>query len=324
MLNYLKSQENRYWDRTCIAYTKKYFKYLGFLLILAGIITFIVYLSYGVNKRVGQSEYAVVKNKYSTKLHGPMEQGVYNNLTIGDSLYKYTATMQFLDFDIVNAANDPANSYVNCITADGLLISLEVIIQYQYNRDQIIPVIWYSFNDEVTYTDFLTKTIYGIIYEDCAFFFANDYYSKRNIIENKLYENVIALFNKNESGITVFNVQLKNIIFPAAFVDIISTKQHLVQEIQTQYNNRTSLLINANTTYIQAEQQSQITIINANNEANLIEKNANITADNINYKFEKMKDYFSNVKTNFNFKPSELIDYIYSTYAKSGSVYANL
>jgi len=321
MYNYFKPYENTYWDKTCVKYTKIYFKYLSYILVLTSVVTFIVYLVYGVNKRVGQNEYAVVRNKYTTGLYGPMDQGVYNNLTIGDGLYKYTSTMQFLDFD---SSPTSESNYVNCITNDGLIISLEVIIQYQYKRDQIISVMWYLFNDETTYTDFLTKTIYGIIYEDCAFFNANDYYSKRNIIEDKLYETVVTLFNNNTAGITVFNVQLKNIIFPKAFVDIISTKQHLVQEIQTQYNNRTSLLINANTTYIQAVQQSEIIIINANNEANLIEKNANITADNINYKFEKMTEYLSNTKNNFNFKPNELIDYIYSTYAKTGSVYANL
>jgi regulator of protease activity HflC (stomatin/prohibitin superfamily) len=293
---------------------------LAILIGLAGLITFFVYLGNGVNKRVAQNEYAVVKNKYSTRLNGPMEQGVYNNLTIGDEMFKYTATMQFLDFD----ATDSVNGYVNCITMDGLSVSLEVVIQYQYKRNEIIPVIWYFFGDEESYTDFLTKTIYGIIYEDCAFFNANDYYSKRNLIEDKLYENVIGQFNKNNSGINVFNVQLKNIIFPDAFVDIISAKQHLVQEIQTQTNNRTSLLINANTTYIQAKQQAEIVSINAYNEANLIEKNSNVTGDNIIYKFQKLGDYFLNVKVNFNFGPGELIDYIYSTYAKSGTVYANI
>jgi regulator of protease activity HflC (stomatin/prohibitin superfamily) len=324
MVKYIKATENKIWDKQCISWTKRYFCFLGILVAIIGVLTFIVYLSYGVNKRVGQSEYGVVRNKYTTKLHGPMEQGLYNNLTIGDTLYKYTATMQFLDFDTVNAANDPADTYVNCMTADGLLISLEVIIQYQYKRDEIIPVIWYSFNDEGMYTDFLTKTIYGIIYEDCAFFFANDYYSKRNLIENRVFESVTELFNRNESGITVFNVQLKNIIFPKPLVEVISTKQHLVQEIQTQYNNRTSLLINANTTYIQAEQEAQIIVINANNEANLMEKNANTTAENIYYKFQKMTEYFANVEQKFNFKPNDLIDYIYSTYAKTGAVFANL
>ena len=318
MCNYLKPYENKYWDRFCLKNTKNYFKYLGCILLLGGFVTFIIYLAIGVNRRVTQNEYAVIRNKYTTQLYGPMEQGVYNNLTIGDTLYKYTSTMQFLDFD------NTSNSYINCITNDGLIISLEVIIQYEYLRDKIIPVIWYMFNDENTYVDFITKTIYGIIYEDCAFFNANDYYSKRNIIEDKLYETVINLFNNDTSGITVYTVQLKNIIFPKAFVDIISTKQHLVKEIQTQYNNRTSLLIIANTTYIQAIQQSEIVIINANNEANLIEKNANITADNINYKFDKLVEYLSNTQTYFNFKPNELIDYIYSNYAKTGSIYANL
>ena len=37
-----------------------------------------------------------------------------------------------------------------------------------------------------------------------------------------------------------------------------------------------------------------------------------------------MLDYLLNVKINFNLKSDELIEYIYSTYAKTGSVYAGL
>jgi regulator of protease activity HflC (stomatin/prohibitin superfamily) len=294
------------------------FKWLTYILLFISLIIICVWFGEGFNKKVYQNEYAVVQNKYTTNIKGPMDQGTYNNLSIGDTMFKYTSTMQFMDFDGINL------KYIECITNDGLHLNLELIIQYQYQRNQIIPIIWYQFNNAKSYTDFLIKTIYGIIYEDCAFFQANDYYSKRNLIENRMYDTIFEQFNIPDSGIMVFNVQLKDIIFPQAFIDVISSKQHLVQEIQTQYNNRTSQLINANTTLIQAQQQAQINVINAQNEANLVLLNANTTASNIEYKYEQMAEYMYNIKTKFRFNSSELIDYIYAQYVKSGAVYAGI
>jgi regulator of protease activity HflC (stomatin/prohibitin superfamily) len=322
MSEYCKKYKGKIWDDLCFRVLYKYFICLSGLIGIASIITFIIYLTYGVNIKVKQNEYGVVHSKFSTKLHGPMEQGVYNNLTIGDTLYKYTSTMQFLDFD--GSDDLLENNYITCITDDGLIINLEVVVQYQYKRDKLISVIWYLFDDDKNYKDFIAKTIYGIIYENCAYFNANEYYSKRNIIEERLFDSVIRLFNNVNSGITVFSVQLKNIIFPVGFVNIISTKQHINQEIQTQLNNRTSLLISANTRYIQALQESQIIIIIARNNANIKEKNANMTANVIREKFVKLTDYLLNIQKQFNFTPEMLIDYLLSTYVKQGSIYASI
>jgi len=301
----------------CISATKKYFCVLAILAAALGLITFFVYLGYGVNKKVYQNEYAVVRNKFSTKLKGPLVQGTYNDLTIGDSMYKYTSTIQFIEFG-------PPNKYVSCITNDGLLVNLEINIQLQYNREEIIPVVWYEFNDDKLFMDFVRKTIYGLLYEDCALFPANDYYSTRNVIENTMYDSVLKGFNNKTSGVTIYNVQLKNIMFPQAFTDIIASKQHLVQEIQTQYNNRTTQLINANSTLIQAVQQAQIIIIQATNQANILINNANATAYATYVKYDKIGNYFSNIKSKLGFNSTNLIKYIYSQYIKSGSVYAGV
>lgn len=294
----------------CRKIVKFYFAVLCQVATLLGVATFITYLAYGVNKKVYQNEYAVVQNKFTTKVWGPLDQGTYNSLTIGDKMFKYTATIQFVDEDVL------------CITNDGLMITLDINIQLQLNRNEIIPIVWYEFNDNDMFMDFVSKTIYGTLYEDCAYFKASEYYSMRNIIENRMYNSVIDKFNNHTSGITIYNVQLKNIIFPTPFVNIISSKQHLVQEIQTQYNNRTTQLINANSTLIQAEQQGQILIINANNRKNLILAQANATKQNIFVKYEKFGEYYYNAKTKFNFNASSLIKYIYAEYVKIGQIYA--
>ena len=251
------------------------------------------------------------------KLVGPLEQGTYNDLTIGDKMIKYKSTIQFIEY------GEPTK-FVSCITRDGLIISIEVNVQLQYDKNEIIPVVMYLFNTGEIYMDFVNKTIYGLLYADCAKFYANDFYSMRNIIEDTMYKSVTEQYNNKTSGITIYNVQLKNIVFPQEFVNIIAAKQHLVQETQTQNNIRTSKLIEANSTLIQAQQQAQITLIQAYNVVNLTSVNANATVNNIHTKYQKMADYFGNVQRQFGFNVSGLIEYIYVQYAKTGTIFASI
>lgn len=301
----------------CIRATQIWLLVVGAAGVLVGFATLFVYFGYGLNKKVYQNEYAIVENSFSMKLRGPLDQGTYNDLTIGDKMTKYRSTIQFIEYG-------PPNKYVSCITHDGLVINLEVNIQLQYDKNEIIPVVLYQFNDEELYMDFVTKTIYGLLYEDCAKFYANDYYSIRNVIEDTMYKSITDQYNNRTSGVTIYNVQLKNIEFPSPFTDVIASKQHLVQEIQTQYNNRTTQIIEANSTLIQAMQQAQIISIQAHNHANLTLVNANVTANNVQVKYETLTDNFINIMTKFNFTPQELAKYIYTRYAQSGTVYASI
>jgi hypothetical protein len=69
---------------------------LFFLLCaVTGLIVLFVYFGEGLNKKVGQNEYAVVQNKYSTKLKGPMDQGVQAAL---ERLLALHAIVVFLTF----------------------------------------------------------------------------------------------------------------------------------------------------------------------------------------------------------------------------------
>ena len=302
---------------SCIKATRIWLMTVLGIGVLVGFGTLFTYFGYAINKKVYQNEYAVVENSYSMKLRGPLEQGTYNDLTIGDKMIKYRSTIQFIEYG-------HPNRLVSCITHDGLIISVEVNVQLQYDKNEIIPVVMYMFDKEEIYMDFVTKTIYGLIYADCAKFYANDYYSMRNVIEDTMYKSVTDQYNNKTSGVTIYNVQLKNIVFPQPFVDIISAKQHLVQEIQTQYNIRTTRLIDANSTLIQAQQQALITNIQAHNLANLIGINANATVNNIHTKYQKMSDNFKNIMDQFKFNASGLIQYIYAQYARTGTTYASI
>lgn len=313
----LHSMVPRLTSPLCIKATKIWALIVLCIGVLVGFVTLLTYFGYGLNKKVYQNEYAVVENSYSMKLRGPLEQGTYNDLTIGDTMVKYRSTIQFIEY------GEPTQ-FISCITRDGLIIRIEVNVQLQFDKNEIIPVVMYLFGTGDVYMDFVNKTIYGLLYADCAKFNANDYYSMRNIIEDVMYRSVTEQYNNKTSGITIYNVQLKNILFPQEFVDIIAAKQHLVQELQTQNNIRTSKLIEANSTLIQAQQQALITTIQAYNTANLTGVNANATVNNIHTKYQKMADYFGNVQTQFGFNVTGLIQYIYVQYAKTGTIFASI
>lgn len=286
-------------------------------MLIASFIIFCVFLGFAVNRRVYQNEYGIIKNSISTKLKGPFTQGVYNNFDIGDYFYKYTATIQYMNFD------DSMHPTVSCITSDGLTLQLEVDIQYQYKQNDLIPVIWYMFGDEDKYQYFLARNAYGVIYDKCALFSSIDYYSARNLIENSLFDAMISQFNNKTLGSEISTVQLKNIVFPQSFTNAIAQKQHLVQDIQTQLNNRTSILINANTSLIQAQQLAQINIINAYNDANITISNGYAIANSTMIQFDKLFNSLNAVRLSSDMNETQYIDFVKSQLLQYSTIVLN-
>lgn len=274
------------------------------------IIVLAMYLATCINQKVAQNQYAVVANSLTMDVYATLDQGTYNNLTLGDYMVYYVATIQYLNFEnIPNNANNKKPS-IQCYTSDGLQITIDVDIQYQYIRDDIIANIWYKFDNEKNYVDFFSNLIYGSIFTTCANYKSEEYYTQRSTIETNMFENVLEVVRGSNIGLQIGFLQLKDIVFPPIFSETIFHKQMLTQQIQTQLNNRTSQLIAANTTFIQALQKEKIIIINANNQANVVLNQAQINADVIKYQWNQKAAIYSNIKHGLGMDQYEFIDYM--------------
>lgn len=271
-------------------------------IIIGLFILLVVYLATCVNVKVAQNQYLVISNRYTMTINPVLEQGNYNNLKIGNRKAYYIATIQYLNYDNKNS--------IICYSSDGLQLYLEIGIQYLYDKEFIIPVMWRKFSNEKNYMSYYRSVIYNTIYTICANYGSEEYYTNRQIIETSMFNMVINQTSNINIGIKTVQVQLKNIDFPSTFSEIIAKKQLLVQELQTQNNNRTSQLILANTSYVQAIQKARQLLIEADNNVDIISNQAYATQNNVFIEYQQKTIVYKQIMSNFNFNASELADYL--------------
>jgi hypothetical protein len=260
----------------------------------------IVLLSVSVNYKVQQDEFAVAYNNYSKQFGKIYEQGIYA-INVGDQLIKFKRTLQ--DIDI---------SQIDCITQDKIEIRLSISAQYQLNKNDLIPFILLKFNGNDNYNAFISNIVSNVILRQCGLDIAENYYTDRSIIYNKMYDALINEINfSNQSyGSTIEFFQLNNIEFPTTFQNAISSKQVLMQQQITELNNRQSKLIQANTTLFQNQRIGNVMIINATNQANIIINQANITYEIIQNEWKQRAMSYKSIMDNLKLNQSQLLDYL--------------
>jgi len=153
------------------------------------------------------------------------------------------------------------------MSKDQLILDLTIALQYQYKQDHIIPTIMMKFSDEANFKSFFHDKIMTSIIAVCGNFTAEQYYQERGPIETTIFNKVVSNIDIADIGLDIVFLQLKNIDFPSDFADAITKKQLEQQEAVTQLNNRTSLMIDTNSTLIASKQLGATTIIFANNTA---------------------------------------------------------
>ncbi len=273
------------------------------LLIIASIIgssILIAYLATSTNKKVKQNEFAVVHNKYTTDVKTVLDQGVYS-LEFGDELKYYISTVQYANYD-----------NLKCFSKDGLSVDLDYTVQYSYNKNSIIPVMWYLFDNENNYKNIINNIIQDSILTVCADFNSFEYYTNRQDIETNMHNLLELNINKSDIQINLHLFQLKNIDFPTSYNNIITEKQSIIQMSQTELNKRESELILANTTYIQSVQTAKQMLIETENQKQLILIQANITSNIIQLEFEQKALAYASIMSELGLNSSGIIDYIES------------
>jgi len=282
----------------CKTYTVTHFL-LTFFSIFIFLLT-IVLISVTVNKRVEQDEFGVIYNQYSRNFGAIREQGVYT-VNVGDDFIKFKRTLKDVDID-----------QINCITKDKIVISLTISAQYQYNQNDLIPIVLQQFDNAVTFELFLDNIVSNIILRQCGLYNAENYYTDRGNIYNNMYDALLFEINNNTFGSTIEFFQLKNIDFPDSFALAITTKQLTIQNKITTLNDRATQLINANTTLMQSQRYADVAIINATTKSNININQADISYNITLNQWIQRANTLNTIKTNLALNNTQLLDYLKS------------
>lgn len=218
-----------------------------------GILLLIILLSLTV-QTVEQTEYAIGYDNYTMEFTEIYTQGRYVT-RVGEYLIRLPRTLEEYD------------ARLTCLTKDKVLVTLDVAMQYQYDKSQLIETVLKKFDGKDNYNTFITNRATSSILDACLKYNAEEYYTIRGSIDIAMYDELVAVINNDNIGAKVEFFQLVNIEFPQEFSDAIVQKQTVQQEALTATNNRQSILTNAQTALYEAQRTAAITLINANNTA---------------------------------------------------------
>lgn len=270
-----------------------------------GILLLIILLALTV-KDVEQTEYAVGYDNYTMKFTKIYTQGRYVT-RVGEYFIKLPRTLQEYKAELT------------CLTKDKVLVNLDVAMQYQYDRKQLISTILKQFNGKSKYNTFIKNRATSSILDTCLKYEAEEYYTKRGAIDIAMYNELTRVINDNNIGANVEFFQLVNIEFPTTFATAITTKQIVQQEALTATNNRQSILTNAQTGLYEAQRKASIILINANNTAMITLNKAYADAEAQGELWDKRAYAYNFTSYIFNLNATEIIDYIESDNVKKSS-----
>jgi regulator of protease activity HflC (stomatin/prohibitin superfamily) len=265
--------------------------------LVFGFVLMIVLLSMTVDRVVEQDEYALGYNTYNMEFTQLYEQGKHT-IAVGEKWFIVKRTLQELKKDI------------RCLSKDKVLLDLSVSMQYQYDENEIMDVIFKQFGDDKNYKKMLNNKAFATVVESCLVFNAEEYFLNRSFIDLTMYNNLVANINDKQIGTNIEFLQLTNIGLPVAYNGAISEKQNIEQTITTTLNNRANILTEAETKLFESVRQAEINIINANATANIILNKADSKSQSQLQLWKDRAYGYEYTATNLGLNTSSMIKYI--------------
>ncbi|XWV24773.1 hypothetical protein QJ856_gp1010 [Tupanvirus deep ocean] len=278
---------------------------IGVVLSISIFIIGFALIGVSVNKVVENNELGVVFINTTMEFGNIYEQGIHS-IPPGSSMFIFPRTLQDVKLDSIT-----------CFSSDKIVIVLTVSVQYQLVKEHIITHILKTYDGNDNFENILKYVVQNIIINQCGQYTAEDYYVKRAVIDQNMYQSLLFDVNNVTIGATIEFFQLINIQFPTEFSNAITQKQIVIQNATTTLNQRTSLLIAANTTVLEAQRTASIILVNANNEAEINLKQANTTANVIFTQWYQRGLAFASIKNSLGLNESDFIEYLRSEILRS-------
>jgi len=157
----------------------------------------------------------------------------------------------------------------------GLALTLHIAFQYHLNRDELRAL--YK-QVQTNYEALFMKLARDILLKVAADFSAHDYWEKRTIIGQQMFNRVKSTLE--ESYATCTGLQILRIDLPDAFEKQITATQVRKQSVKTSENEQKAAVIRAQIQVMVAQFQNNITVTlaRANANANYVTKSAEAKA----------------------------------------------
>jgi len=162
---------------------------------------------------------------------------------------------------------------ISCISADGLIVNVDVTQQYQLVKDDLKTIL-FDFGGQDALDDYVDVIAQDTIRDVCATFNGEEFFSKRGDVEQMMINNLTTVISAAEAHVVPGFVQLKNIALPTALLTAIQNKQLALEDVDIANSERAQQLIQKETQKQEAALDAQILLVNANATGNAIKVTA--------------------------------------------------
>jgi regulator of protease activity HflC (stomatin/prohibitin superfamily) len=278
------------------------------LFLIAGLLTIILVLA--SIKTVPYSHYGLRYDRLTglvddTKVYMP---GRYVIL-LNRKFILYPSTFETCAFSVSNLTPFVIDSTsLTTRTKDGLSVRLDVIVQYQIRKEDLLAL-HYSFG--VDYKQVYLNEIKSEIFDVVGEYNAVDLQRKRMQFSQEVKQRLQVRFDTLYSNIV--NVMIGNIRVSSQFESSIEDKLSMQQEVLRSQIQRDTDLIHKDIEVYSASADSKIQVINANRDATIQLIQESTAANITNIETTSYSTAYTDISSRLSLIPNKLLQYLWYT-----------
>eukprot|EP00761_Pharyngomonas_kirbyi_P013519 gb/GECH01013548.1/.p1 GENE.gb/GECH01013548.1/~~gb/GECH01013548.1/.p1 ORF type:complete len:320 (+),score=26.49 gb/GECH01013548.1/:1-960(+) len=261
---------------------------------------------------VNYDEYGIDYNRYSKKINRDKIYPPGRHLTgVGHSFYIFPSVYQTVDFSNTldtSSTPDSVRTYgpLQCRTFDGLSLTLEVSFQYIVRKEQVFDIF---FTYGTSYPPVITRIGRDAIRDVASQYNASRFFDDRRSIafamQQRLTDELQAI------PVDMGPLQLREIILPSAYEDVIERKEIVRQQIEQAFFERRAQEVRARTQVLVAEEDAQVRIIGAEADADARVTQSEADAAGTRIRVAAESGAYASLAERLGMTPEQLLSYLW-------------
>jgi regulator of protease activity HflC (stomatin/prohibitin superfamily) len=202
-----------------------------------------------------------------------------------------------------------------CVSRDGLRVFFQVTFQYQMTEENLYPAAL-EYRDYYKWAEVVESAARSGIHHACSEFQIVDFQQKRNVLQDRMFENLRIKLEGDGSGSSegvfakAISLQLNNVELPTEYTAAVAEKQSAEEGIALAKAERTQNVTKAETEFLSAQEEARRILATATTEAELLLMEAKLEAEETIYAFAQEAETLVKVKQTLNYTTEGVLAYM--------------
>jgi len=217
----------------------------------------------------------------------------------------------FGEFIIWPKTTQTAHEKLTCLSSDGVVCTIILAFQYTVVTTKIHQLTL-DYQDFGNWKLIMSYKARSGIRNACAKFMAQEFQTKRSLVQTKMNDDLRLRLNKagSEMGATILDLQLTQVDRPASYELAVDAKENARNNIDKVKNDKDQLITKANTDLLKAQIAANKTTASANTAAVMTKATAAAEAAIVMGKYTAQASTFKQAKADASLSDEGLLAYL--------------